>query len=341
MRKILLIRTDRIGDTLLTLPVVKPIIEKWPNCKIDFLARNYTNPILKNVKEISQILNYDPDGVHRGIIGHRLLASEIQQQEYDAAILFYPRFGLTFALRNSGVPQRIGTSHRWYSFLLTDQVHQSRKECLKHEVEYNLDLLAPLIHDLPGAIPQFRLAIPEKAKGEVQGILKANGVLSKYIVVHPGSGNSAPNLNLYQYRTIVQQISLSGINVLLTGVNAEKESNQLLKAECSDNNIVDLTGSLSLEQMIALLSEARGLITTSTGPAHIASAVGIPVTTFYCPAIPHTPKRWGPLENLNRVAAPNLTTSHCQMKHCPYGTHGCLVTCLQDDQIKQALNCLL
>ena len=146
---------------------------------------------------------------------------------------------------------------------------------------------------------------------------------------------------MYQYRTIVQQISLSGINVLLTGVNAEKESNQLLKAECSNNNIVDLTGSLSLEQMIALLSEARGLITTSTGPAHIASAVGIPVTTFYCPAIPHTPKRWGPLENLNRVAAPNLTTSHCQMKHCPYGTHGCLVTCLQDDQIKQALNCLL
>ena len=341
MRKILLIRTDRIGDTLLTLPVVKPIIEKWPNCKIDFLARNYTNPILKNVKEISQILNYDPDGVHRGIIGHRLLASEIQQQEYDAAILFYPRFGLTFALRNSGVPQRIGTSHRWYSFLLTDQVHQSRKECLKHEVEYNLDLLAPLIQDLPSTIPQFRLAIPKKAKEEVQGILKAKGVLRKYIVVHPGSGNSAPNLNLYQYRTIVKQISLSGINVLLTGVNAEKESNQLLKAECCNNNIVDLTGSLSLEQMIALLSEARGLITTSTGPAHIASAVGIPVTTFYCPAIPHTPRRWGPLENLNRVAAPILTTSDCQLKHCPYGTHGCLVTCLQDDQINQALNCLL
>ena len=93
--------------------------------------------------------------------------------------------------------------------------------------------------------------------------------------------------------------------------------------------------------MIALLSEASGLITTSTGPAHIASAVGTPVTTFYCPAIPHTPDRWGPLENLERVTTPKLTNSHCQMKQCPHGTQGCLATCLQDDQISQALNYLL
>ena len=341
LRKILLVRTDRIGDTLLTLPVVKPIKERWPDCKIDFLARTYTHPILKNVKEIGQILNYDPEGVHRGIRGHQLLATEIQQQNYEAAILFYPRFGLTSALWWAGIPRRIGTSHRWYSFLLTDRVHQSRKECLKHEAEYNLDLLEPLIQDLPSKIPQFRLAIPEKTKRELQEILTANDILGKYIVVHPGNGDSAPNLSLDQYRTIIQQISLSGIRVVLTGVNSEKEYNESLKSDLSTNNIKDLTGTLNLEQMIALLSEACGLITTSTGPAHIASSVGTPVATFYCPAIPHTPDRWGPLENLERVITPKLENSHCQMKQCPHGTHGCLATCLQDDQISKALNYLL
>ena len=341
MRKILLVRTDRIGDTLLTLPVVKPIKERWPDCKIDFLARTYTHPILRNVKEIGQILNYDPEGVHRGIRGHQLLATEIQQQNYEAAILFYPRFGLTSALWWAGIPRRIGTSHRWYSFLLTDRVQQSRKECLKHEAEYNLDLLEPLIQDLPSEVPQFRLAIPEKTKRELQEILTANDILGKYIVVHPGNGDSAPNLSLDQYRTIIQQISLSGIRVVLTGVNSEKEYNESLKTDLSTNNITDLTGTLNLEQMIALLSEACGLITTSTGPAHIASSVGTPVATFYCPAIPHTPDRWGPLENLERVITPKLESSHCQMKQCPHGTHGCLATCLQDDQISKALNYLL
>jgi lipopolysaccharide heptosyltransferase II len=341
LRKILLIRTDRIGDTLLTLPVVKPIKEKWPDCKIDFLARTYTHPILKNVKEIGQILKYDPEGAHSGIRGHQRLAAEIKQQEYDSAILFYPRFGLTFALWRAGIPRRIGTSHRWYSFLLTDRVHQSRRECLKHEVEYNLDLLEPLIQDLPSEIPQFRLAIPEKTKRELQALLTANEIIGKYIVVHPGNGDSAPNLSMDQYRTLIQQISLSGIRVVLTGVNSEKEANQLLKSEFTTNNISDLTGKLNLEQMIALLSEASGLITTSTGPAHIASAVGTPATTFYCPAIPHTPDRWVPLENLERVITPKLTNSHCQMKQCPHGTQGCLATCLQDDQISQALNYLL
>ena len=341
MRKILLVRTDRIGDTLLTLPVVKPIKERWPDCKIDFLARTYTHPILKNVKEIGQILNYDPEGVHRGIRGHQLLATEIQQQNYEAAILFYPRFGLTSALWWAGIPRRIGTSHRWYSFLLTDRVQQSRKECLKHEAEYNLDLLEPLIQDLPSEVPQFRLAIPEKTKRELQEILTANDILGKYIVVHPGNGDSAPNLSLDQYRTIIQQISLSGIRVVLTGVNSEKEYNESLKTDLSKNNITDLTGTLNLEQMIALLSEACGLITTSTGPAHIASSVGTPVATFYCPAIPHTPDRWGPLENLERVITPKLENSHCQMKQCPHGTHGCLATCLQNDQISKVLNYLL
>ena len=341
MRKILLVRTDRIGDTLLTLPVVKPIKERWPDCKIDFLARTYTHPILKNVKEIGQILNYDPEGVHRGIRGHQLLATEIQQQNYEAAILFYPRFGLTSALWWAGIPRRIGTSHRWYSFLLTDRVHQSRKECLKHEAEYNLDLLEPLIQDLPSEIPQFRLAIPEKTKRELQGILTANDILGKYIVVHPGNGDSAPNLSLDQYRTIIQQISLSGIRVVLTGINSEKEFNESLRSDISTNNITDLTGTLNLEQMIALLSEACGLITTSTGPAHIASSVGTLVATFYCPAIPHTPDRWGPLENLERVITPKLENSHCQMKQCPHGTHGCLATCLQNDQISKVLNYLL
>ena len=341
MRKILLVRTDRIGDTLLTLPVVKPIKERWPDCKIDFLARTYTHPILRNVKEIGQILNYDPEGVHRGIRGHQLLATEIQQQNYEAAILFYPRFGLTSALWWAGIPRRIGTSHRWYSFLLTDRVQQSRKECLKHEAEYNLDLLEPLIQDLPIEIPQFRLAIPEKTKRELQEILTANDILGKYIVVHPGNGDSAPNLSWDQYRTLIQHISLSDIRVVLTGINSEKEFNESLRSDISTNKITDLTGTLNLEQMIALLSEACGLITTSTGPAHIASSVGTPVATFYCPAIPHSPDRWGPLENLERVITPKLENSHCQMKQCPHGTHGCLATCLQNDQISKVLNYLL
>ncbi|MEC8544248.1 MAG: glycosyltransferase family 9 protein, partial [SAR324 cluster bacterium] len=169
----------------------------------------------------------------------------------------------------------------------------------------------------------------------------ANDILGKFLVVHPGNGDSAPNLSWDQYRTLIQQISLSGIWVVLTGVNSEKEYNESLKSDFSTKNITDLTGTLNLEQMIALLSEACGLITTSTGPAHIASSVGTPVATFYCPAIPHTPDRWGPLENLKRVITPKLKNSHCQLKQCPHGTRGCLATCLPDDQISKALNYLL
>jgi lipopolysaccharide heptosyltransferase II len=341
MQKILLIRTDRIGDTLLTLPVVKPIKQKWPDCKIDFLARTYTHPILRNVKEVDQVLTYAPETDHKGVFGHRLLATEIRRQQYDAAILFYPRFGLTLSLWLAGVSQRIGTSHRWYSFFLTHRVNQSRRECLKHEAEYNLYLLKPLIHELPSEIPKFRLTTAEKTKQEVNSVLEVNSIPANFIVIHPGNGDSAPNLTQEQYCKIMQQISRSGIHLVLTGLDREKLKNQLLKEAVSANNVTDLTGAFSLEQIMALISKASGLITTSTGPAHIASAVGTPVASFYCPAVPHTPKRWGPLNNLERVITPTLRNSNCQMKQCPHGFDGCLATCLRDDELSNAQNLLL
>jgi len=47
-------------------------------------------------------------------------------------------------------------------------------------------------------------------------------------------------------------------------------------------------------------------ISNSTGPLHIARAMDIPLLAFYCPAIPCSPERWGPYNQLDSVITPRL-----------------------------------
>ena len=149
--RFLLIRTDRIGDTILTLPSVTALRKKYPAAFIVFLAQPYTVPLIEKYEGIDLLLTYEPDKRHKGWPGIMQLSRELEQLKIDVALLFYPRLELAFALFKAKIPVRIGTAYRWYSFLLTQRIFEHRKECLKHEAEYNLSLLASL---LPGENPQ-------------------------------------------------------------------------------------------------------------------------------------------------------------------------------------------
>ena len=59
--------------------------------------------------------------------------------------------------------------------------------------------------------------------------------------------------------------------------------------------VTDLTGQLSLSQLVELISGCDGLIAASTGPLHLAAAFGIRAIGLYAPMRPIFPQRWAPL----------------------------------------------
>ena len=139
--RILLVRTDRIGDTLLTLPAVNALRQKFPDAFIAFLCQPYTEPMVRRINGLDQVLTYENEGKHQGFQGLELLSKELRSYQFDFSVVFFPRASLIWALWRSGIPRRIGTGFRWYSFLLTDRVMEHRSECLKHEADYNLSLI--------------------------------------------------------------------------------------------------------------------------------------------------------------------------------------------------------
>ena len=239
--RILLVRTDRIGDTLLTLPAVTALRQTFPDAFIAFLCQPYTEPMVRRINGLDQVLTYENEGKHQGFQGLELLSKELRSYQFDFSVVFFPRASLIWALWRSGIPRRIGTGFRWYSFLLTDRVMEHRSECLKHEADYNLNLLSPLLGTkIPE--PQFDFQTDPELSEEWETLQNQNGVSSDYIIIHPGSGNSAPNLNLEQYQMLAETIlQETGWQILLTGSPAEAEINQHLVDKISGNRIIDFS----------------------------------------------------------------------------------------------------
>jgi len=320
-KRFLLIRTDRIGDTILTLPVVSALRKKFPDAFIAFLSRSYALPLIKQYTGIDLLITYDPEGRHKGWKGILRLSNELKELNFQTAMLFYPRFELSFALFKAKIPFRIGTGFRWYSFFFNKLVFEHRRECKKHESEYNLTLLKTLI---PGEIiiPQYKFKewIPEPWWKNFQKELKSNN----YVIVHAGSGNSAPNLNNSQYKLIIHQLlKKTDWTILLTGIFKEEKLIQDLAKNFPEERVKKTAGRFSLEEFFSVVRNASLLISSSTGPLHMANAAKVPLLGFFCPAKPHSPVRWGPYDQQKWAITPKINMPEsCETKNCPHG--GCL-----------------
>ena len=320
IRRILLIRTDRIGDVILTAPLANILHQHNPNIHISFLTRQYTSELIKQHHYIDEVISYDDKRFHQGFRGILNLSNELRQKNFDAAILFYPRFELALSIFLAKIPVRIGSGYRGYSILLNRRIYEHRKHGLKHELEYNISLLRAIgiIHDGPISF-DFKLSqILQNKWREITSRLKIN---SNYAIIHPGNGRSAPNLSRNQYQLIIDKIlKETNMAVILTGTTEEHDFNQSLIPTHFSNKVMNIAGNLSLIELMVLIRKAHLFISSSTGPLHIANAFNIPLLAFYCPAIPCSPKRWGPYHQQEWVLVPDIKPCNtCELLKCFHG----------------------
>lgn len=331
--RFLLIRTDRIGDTILTLPAVTALRKKFPESFIAFLSRPYTLPLIEKYEGIDLLITYDPEGRHKGWQGILRLSEELREFDFHIAMLFHPRAELAFALFKSDIPIRIGTGFRWYSFFLNKLVFEHRKNCEKHELEYNLSLLKKLFAG-KNFQPEFKFKDWNQEPWWNKFQTELNYM--NYAIVHPGSGSSAPNLKTSQYKYIINLLlEKTDWIILLTGIPEEKELIHDLAMNFSNERVKETVGRFSLEEFFSIVRNSSLLITSSTGPLHMANATNTPLLGFFCPVKPHTPIRWGPYNQQKWIVTPTLSWPKvCNLKKCPHG--GCLKK-ISDLEISEVL----
>jgi ADP-heptose:LPS heptosyltransferase len=302
-RNILVCRTDAIGDSLMTLPVVTALKKALPHTRVTFLASMYAADIIENQAGVDEVWRYDRSGEHRGITGRRTLSRRIAQAEFDAALLVFPDRRVSWAIFTAGVPCRVGTGRRWWSFLYTHPVRVSRAQGGRHEADYNLDLVRRM--GLHAELEAPRLLLEPDAVVWAKSFLhRSDDAAESWVAVHPGGHGSAANWPPMRYRALVQRlVTFPGVKVLLTGSPAEREILAEAAAGCSPGPLV-VEQSISLKQLAALLSQVNVFVSGNTGPMHIAAGVGTPTVSFFPPAGVTGPGRWRPLGNTSILLSP-------------------------------------
>ncbi|MFZ1081178.1 MAG: glycosyltransferase family 9 protein [Candidatus Kryptoniota bacterium] len=294
-RRIIVSRTDHIGDVVLSLPVFASLKKCFPGSQIVALVSDYTADVVRSSPYVDEVITYSA--------GESIFSTvqKFKNAKLDAILFLFPRFRLSAAAYLAGIPIKVGTAYRWYSFLFNRKVHEHRKTSKKNEAEYNIALA-----DILGCKKKsfdMTLKLNADAVARVKMFLEENN-LGKFIVVHPGSSGSAFEWGADKFRKLVESIPADlQEEVIVTGTAPEHSlceaiSKGILRA-------TNTAGKFSLLEFIALLSEADAFISNSTGPIHLAAAVGTPVIGIYPNKEPMTPIRWAPLTDRKVILTPN------------------------------------
>jgi len=234
-------------------------------------------------------------------------------------VLLRPTLRLAVILFLSAIKARIGTGYRAYQLLFNHKIYQHRRTIEKHELEYNLSMLSPLGIFEQKMMPQIYLS-PEEERFSKRIFDQLNIKKEEMkIVIHPGSGRSSLNYPLEKFALLADKL-IEGFSarVVLTGERSESGLSERIKRSMR-NQPVDLTGKTDLRELCSLLKGADLLISNSTGPIHVATALGTPVVALFSPLFVASPKRWGPYGEGNEVVLPPVKTCYtCEPKKCTY-----------------------
>ena len=316
--RILISRTDRLGDLILALPFVETMKLRYPECKIEVLASLYASPILEGNDKIDRIVRVQNDQLIISKPYKKDLLSKLRMAKYKAVVALYPERRICYLFHKAEIPIRIGTMGRFHSFLFNYHLKHSRKANKKHENDYNLDFLQFFRKGDKVTMP--KVYTREKEMRNARRIMKEQDIEGKFVVLHPGSGGSAERWPLESFVRLYGQLDEAGIPVIVSGSESEGE---MIDAMANKLNIKckTITGDTDLRTLAAVLSLADVVVANSTGPLHLAVAVGTKVVGMYPSKKIMSPRRWGPLGKFDRVIQP--TSDVCT---CPAGNCRCMET---------------
>jgi heptosyltransferase-3 len=302
-------RTDSIGDSMLTLPVAGALRQLFPDAKIIFLGNTYTKDIVAACRHVDEFINWD----EWKPLDPEARAKKLAALKAQTFIHIFPDRGIAEMAKKAGIPHRIGTTNRWYHWYTCNRlVRLSRKNSNYHEAQLNLKLLTAL-----GAKPLFSFEEIDKLYGfapiasqpaELQRLIDPK----KFnLIVHPKSRGSAREWGLDNFSGLIGMLPPEKFKLFITGTAAEGA--QLQELFSRHPLVTDLTGKLSLAQLIGFIAGADGLIAASTGPLHIAAALGIHALGLYPPMRPIHPGRWGPIGKKTKVFVENKPCHACRI----------------------------
>ena len=342
--KILIVKLSAIGDVIHTLPALIALRGHYPEAEITWLVETTAAPIIDGHPALDQILIsrrkewvdaiLHQDGKARKIALKEAFGfiQKLRQNRYDIIIDFQNLFksgvlvGLVRGRRKVGFDkgmQRNEKAHHFYN----RRVPPVSMEI--HAIERYLTLLEAIgVKDKRIA---YQIPVSDTDIHEVDRLLTDAGVgkNEKLVAINPMARWETKLWKPERFAQVAEQLVATGqIKVVFTGGAADRDKLDAILS-MMNNQAVNLAGRTSLKELAALYMRAELLISTDTGPMHLAAAVETPVVALFGPTAPW---RTGPYGDQHQVIFSKDPCAPCFKRTCD--TNLCMDHITVDEVLK-------
>lgn len=304
-KKILIRCPNWLGDIIMCLPIFEALKQQFPHAQLHALIKTPFHEILNIDTRIDKVIAFEKPKSLIQKLNCFSLAKKLKKENYDVSICLTRSLSSALPLFIAGIKQRIGSSMFLGSILITDTICLNKQ---LHQRKQYLSFLKPL-----GILTAAELACLDKTN--YSSPLK-DSLDKPYILFHPGASyGSAKTWPLDYFEKLASYfLEIKKYKVIFLG---DKTQN---KPSLCHEDLIDLTGKTSLNDLAALISNAELVVCNDSGPMHICDAVGTKLIAIFGPT---DPALTGPKNTFSHVVFNKTPCGPCFERKCPLD-HKCM-----------------
>ncbi len=339
---ILIVKLSAIGDVVHTLPSLAALRQCYPAAHITWVVEEAAADLLAGHPALDRVIvsrrKFWVNQLRRGQIASplrelRAFLRELRGRPYDLVIDFHGLLKSAVIVAASGGRRRLGydSLQELSGLFYNEKIHEDMG---KHAVDRYLDFVHYLRcgsgerEPVPERPPEFTLAIGEDERLHAAALLRrhagtlgveiqgreAGTTVGAFVAINPVALWETKLWDDRKFAELGDRIRRElGIGVVITGSDAEPIERIVRRME---TRAVNLGGQTSLRELACLYRQAALLVTTDSGPMHLAAAVGTPVIALFGPTDPARTGPYGPGHRIIRGVMPCIP---CFRKHCETG----------------------
>lgn len=300
MRRILIVRDDRVGDAVLTTPLLSFLREAAPHVEIDVLASRANAAIVKHDRRIARV--FVNDRTWRWWI---TMLPRLRARRYDVIFTPIPRHPLrqglvASALANRGTYKVSGWRPVRYQGLFTKAFRIPPRMTHMAESILSVGQLAFGRREMVGrqGLDRYPVCLPPDAEadGRIATFLAAHQ-LERFVLVNVSAATDperewAPDQAAAVVRRLLDRHE--GLSVVITPAPGKEGRTADVARRCADRRVL-VAPVFPLLDLVALVRQALLVVSPSTALVHFASATGRPVVALYAPQHPNDVPLWLPV----------------------------------------------
>ncbi len=315
INKMLIIRTDGIGDLLNATPAIALLRQNYPFAEITVLARPLNAPVLVGNPDVDRMLVFDRKAEHRHFSQQLQFYHSLRREKFDLVVAMQTATLPHLIAFLSGARYRLGRYQKRFRSTLTHAWRGKYQKGKTHEVDRNLELVR-LICQGEGMRQLVFNLLPDEME-HAKALLASWNLadIPLLVGIHPGGSSFDKRWPEKHYAELADRlVQYDNAKILLLRGPEETELTQNIRDMMQSDAVV--CAPQSIRELGAILSHCDLFVCNDSGPMHLAAALNVQTVAIFGPT-DHV--AWHPMSENATVVRRDMPCWPCSAHKCKIG----------------------